>query len=153
MDWETTAATILAAATDAGVPVERSLIAPGPAFARDCRLLAVWLSDVQIVPTFPTEFAGMICAFATQLVYQLTFVADCVPASDDDGAPPPADEITTWSKRFLSDVQAIHEALATLVTSGDIGSCDSVQLGNGTPAGPEGRIAQVTFPVTVLIGS
>src|SRR5690606_903725 len=108
------AATILAAAVASGVDVERSYIAPGPDFARDCRAIVVHLDLLPIVPLPGSEFAGG-CAFVAQPEWKVTFVADCVPAVDDQGRPPTAAAITAWSSAFLADVGAIHEALSALV--------------------------------------
>lgn len=149
------AATILAAAVASGVDVERSYIAPGPDFARDCRAIVVHLDLLPIVPLPGSEFAGG-CAFVAQPEWKVTFVADCVPAVDDQGRPPTAAAITAWSSAFLADVGAIHEALSALV-AGETGApwagdCSSVQLGQGAPTGqsPYGGAATFSWPLSVL---
>lgn len=150
------ATTILAAAVASGVDVERSYIAPGPDFARDCRAIVVHLGLLPIVPLPGSEFAGSMCATVRQPQWQVTFVADCVPSVDDQGRPPTAAAITAWSTAFLADVDALQRALEALA-AGDTDprladDCSSVQLGQGAPTGqsPYGGVATFSWPLSVL---
>lgn len=153
MTWDEIARKLLTGAQAADVDVDRALVAPGATFARDCRLIAVHLDAVQTVPAGLDDFARAMCAWATQLVFHVTFVADCVPVVEDDGDPPSAQEITTWTTAFLADAGRVHAALSTLVDSGDVGPPCDVQLGDGTPSGPSGGVAEIAFPVTVLLST
>jgi hypothetical protein len=142
----------LRAAVDAATlsaPLKRSVVAPGPDFARDCRMVAVVLTRPQTVP-LQREFAGGVCYAVPQLTFDVVFVADCVPVPGSDGSPPSPAAVTAWSVAFLGDVQSIYTALVTAALSGDLGDCDSVTIGEGTPTGPTGQIATMRFPVTVL---
>lgn len=155
--WDVLADKILTAATtdpdDPDLPlvdVARALIAPGPDFARDCRMIAVHLEQPQTRP-FPGDFGFAACASLTQLVFRVTFVADCVPGPDVDGNPPPPDEITLWSKEFLADANLIADALADLCAGTDLcDDCSGVSLGDGQPTGPGGGVATMSWPVTVV---
>lgn len=147
MEWEDIAQTLLDAAS-APVSVGRKVIAPGPDFARDCRMVAVHLEQPLTRPV-AGDLGKISCATVPVLVWRVTFVADCVPGPKDDGGPPAPQDITDWSKTFLADSQAIYDALADVCGSGDIGDCKTVTLGDGTPTGPSGGIATMSWPVTV----
>lgn len=148
MTWDTVAHRILIAATSAGVPVAREFVAPGPQFARDCRLIAVCMIRPAVVP-LQREYAGA-CAVVPQHTFQVVFAADCVPTQDDDGKPPPAADVTMWSLAFLRDAGLIYDAVLEAAVNGDIsGSCESVSVGQGEMRGPQGSMASLVFPLTV----
>jgi len=153
MTWDEIARKLLAGTVASGVVVDRAVVAPGSGFARDCRMFAVHLEQVQTVPAALDEFAraAQVCAWATQLVFVVTFVADCLPTFDDAGNPPAAAAVTDWSTRFLADAGRVQAALTNLVDTGDLGPPCDVQLGNGTPTGPLGGVAEIAFPVTILL--
>lgn len=147
MDWSVIAQALLDAAK-AAVSVDRALVAPGPDFGRDCRMLAVHLEQPQTRPV-AGDLGGR-CATAPVLVWRVTFVADCLPVfGGDDGSPPAPDAISSWSKTFLADCQKIQRALSRACTSGAIGDCKTVTLGDGTPTGPTGQTATMSWPITV----
>lgn len=141
---------LLDGAAASGVAVARKFVAPGPTFARDCRLLAVALLRPAVVPVV-REFAGS-CALMPQHIFQVVFVADCAPVFDDDGDPPPVDEVTAWSLAFLADCSKVFDAVTDAATSGLIaGGCHNVSLGLGEMRGPLGRTASMLIPVTIQI--
>ena len=148
--WGQIAQELLDAATGAGVAVAREFIAPGPNFARDCRLIAVVMIRPSVVP-LQREYAGA-CAVVPQHTFQVVFGADCVPPVRDDGSPPPAADVTAWSKAFLDDAGKIHDALLDAATSGAIaGSCEGVSIGQGEMRGPLSGFASMVIPVTVQL--
>jgi hypothetical protein len=147
--WDEIAENILTAALSTGVVVTRSFVAPGPSFARDCRLVAVVLQRPVVVP-LQREWAGGSCAIVPQLTYQVVFVADCVPASDDDGNPPDPAALTTWSTEFLADCQKVHDGITDGASTGAFGtSCDGISIGQGEMRGPLGETASMIVPVTL----
>lgn len=152
MNWDYVATKLRDTAAEA-VVVERAEVKPGPDFARDCRLIAVYLEQAQVVPLGDSEFARAACAWATQPVYRVVFFADCLPGSDDDGNPPDPAAVTAWSAAFLADAQTIHDALAELADSGDLAPACDVQIGTATSSGPLGGGAEISYPVTVLATS
>lgn len=142
-----------AATTGSGVTVAREVIAPGPLMANDCRLVAVWLASPRQVagPGAPAAGVGLTagcCATITVFDYMVRFVADCVPAPRNNGTPPPADEVTAWSRAYQADVQRINDALFETNLAPLGYSCSNLQVGSGIPNGPEGGTAWVDWPVT-----
>lgn len=147
--WNEIAENILASALSTGVIVERSFIAPGPGFARDCRLVAVYLQRPVVVP-LQREWAGGSCAIVPQLTFHVVFVADCVPASDDDGAPPAPADLTAWSSAFLADCQNVHDGITDGASTGSFGTaCDGISVGQGEMRGPMGETASMIVPITL----
>lgn len=149
-NWNEIAANILAAALSTGVTVERSFIAPGPGFARDCRLVAVYLQRPTVVP-LQREWAGGSCAIVPQLTFSVVFVADCVPTFDDDtGAPPDPADLTVWSSAFLADCEKVHDGITDGAATGAFGTaCDGISVGQGDMRGPLGETASMVVPVTL----
>lgn len=146
--YDVIAQRIFDTATGAGVDADRKFIAPGPDFAHDCRLIAVYLEAPDAVP-LQREFAGS-CASVPQIVFRVVFAADCVPAVDDNGNPPPADDVTAWSTAFLADVSLIHHALVIAGGDDQLGcDCSNVSIGRGQVRGPSGGMASVSIPVTI----
>lgn len=146
--WDQVAQQLLDAAHASGVTVDREFIAPGPNFARDCRLLAVAFLRPAVVPV-QREWAGS-CAVVPQHVFQVVFAADCVPAQDDDGNPPTAAEVTAWSTAFLADCTRVFDALTDAATLGTIaGGCENVSIGQGEMRGPGGGMSSMVVPVTI----
>lgn len=128
--------------------VAREFVAPGPHFARDCRLIAVVMLRPTVVP-LQREYAGA-CAVIPQHVFQVVFNADCVPTQDDAGEPPSPADVTSWSLAFLRDAGLVYDAVMGAAESGAIsGSCDSVSIGQGEMRGPSGTQASLVFPLTV----
>lgn len=147
--WNDLAQNLLNAAVGSGVDVDRSFIAPGPSFARDCRSIVVVLLRPSVVP-LQREFAGGSCAIVPQLTFQVVFIADCVPAVEDDGGPPPSADLTAWSSVFLLDCNKIHDAVTDAAQNGTIGcDCDSISIGQGEMRGPLGLTASMLIPVTI----
>lgn len=132
-------------------PVARSFIAPGSVFARDCRLLAVYLDTITAAPLSDAGLPGQGCIVIAQLTFGLVFVADCVPTANDHGAPPAATAVQAWTEDFLADLEAIWGELADAVLSGELGDCDNISIDPAVIEGPSGGIAQVTIPVRVLV--
>lgn len=153
MTWAASAAQLLAAAEGATLshPVVRSGLVPGPGFARDCRQLAVFLESQRSVSARPvSDLPQMSCAVVPAIRLGLAFVADCVPAPADDGAPPPAAEVESWTEDFLADAEAIWEAVADAKLAGTLGQgCDSVQIEDAQIRGPEGGVAQFIIFVSL----
>lgn len=147
--WDTYAEALRAAAagTLLSSPLSRTIVAPGPDFARDCRMVGVYLERPETVPAV-TGFAGGVCYSAVQLTFQVVFVADCVPAVRDDGSPPAPADITAWSRAFLADSALIYGSLVDAIEA--LGVCDNASLGDGVPTGPTGATATMRFPVTIL---
>lgn len=149
MAWAEIAQQLLDAATGSGVDVSRSFIAPGPNFARDCRLIAVALLRPTVVPA-GREWAGS-CGIVPQHTFQVVFVADCIPVAKE-GTPPSADDLSAWSKTFLDDCDQIYDALTTAVTDDSIaGGCHQITIGTGEMRGPLGRTASMLIPVTITL--
>lgn len=146
--WADIAQELLDAATSAGVTVEREFIAPGPTFARDCRLIAVVFLRPSVAP-LQREYAGT-CAVVPQHTFQVVFGADCVPAQDDAGNPPSPAAVTAWSKDFLADADKIYGALLEAAVSGAItGNCQGVSIGQGEMRGPSSGYASMVIPLTI----
>lgn len=148
--WDTYAEALRAAvdAAPLSTPLSRSVVAPGPDFARDCRMVGVYLERPATLP-LPGAFAGGVCYSIPQLTFQVVFVADCVPMPGDDGSPPLPATVTAWSTAFLRDCGAVYEALAAAVEA--LGACDSASIGDGVPTGPTGGTATMRWPATFLV--
>jgi hypothetical protein len=143
MKWSDIAQNILSAA-GSNVNVERRIIAPGPAFSRDCRLLAVALLRPSLRPIDPNSPQ---CAMIPELHFEVVFVNDCVPTVDDHGAPPSAQAITDWSASFLDECENVHDGL---LAEDPFGCVDgSVTIGQGEMRGPLGLTASMIVPITV----
>jgi hypothetical protein len=142
---------MLAAANGATLssPVARSVVAPGPGVARDCRMLAVWLDSIEALPGSPGEFPGGGCALLPVINLRLLFVADCVPTPSDQGKPPPAADVTAWSLDYLADVEAVWDALADAAAAGTFGECSTVSVQQSTQSGPLGGTASTIIPVRI----
>lgn len=152
MTWLASAEALLAAANTATLTAEvaRSFVAPGGAFARDCRLLAVHLESIDASPLPLGELPGGNCSFVPALNLMLTFVADCYPVANDQGKPPPADDVTAWTEDFLADTEAIWNAVADAALDGSLGECSGVTINPSTLSGPGGGAAQLQIPVRLL---
>ena len=152
MTWLGSATDLLdtAAAATLTSPPARVFIAPGGIFARDCRLLAVYADRVTAAPLGVSDLPGQGCALVPVLGLNLVFVADCVPAPSDNGKPPPAAAVQAWTEDFLSDCEAIWEAVADAVLAGLLGDCDSVSVDEATITGPLGGVAEFVIPIRVL---
>lgn len=153
MGWADDAAALLAAAAavELSSPVAREVVAPGPGVARDCRMLAVWLDSIESVTASAAlgDLPGGGCALVPVVNLRLLFVADCVPAPNDQGTPPPAADVTSWSLDYLADVELIWNAVADLVDNGGLGGCDSVTVGQSQQLGPIGKTASTIIPVRI----
>lgn len=148
--WGDIASQLLAAAEASGVSVARTLVAPGPLFSRDCRLLAVVMLRPDIRPV-TREFPGT-CAVVPTHTFEVVFAADCVPPLADDGSPPSESDVTAWSVAFLDDCGKVYDALTDAATSGAIaGGCENVSLGTGEMRGPLGGMSSMVVPVTVAV--
>ena len=152
MTWLDSAQDLLGIATGVTLttPPARTFIAPGGIFARDCRLLAVYADRVTAAPLGTSDLPGQGCALVPVLGLNLVFVADCVPAPSDSGKAPSAVAVQAWTEDFLNDCEALWEAVADAVLAGLLGDCDSVQVDEGTIAGPQGGVAEFVIPIRVL---
>lgn len=146
--WDEIAEQIFTVVTSAGVSADRQFIAPGPSFARDCRLIAVVFLRPNVRP-LSREWPAA-CALIPTHDFQVVFAADCVPAPDDNGNPPAASAVTAWSTAFLSDCTKIFDAVMGAALDGVIaGGCDNVQISPGEMRGPSGFMASMVIPLTV----
>lgn len=155
MTWKAKAQALLSAAEAATLssPVARSVIAPGPDFARDCRMLAVYLDQQNSVTATASPTSGLPgsgCAVIPTVRLTLAFVADCVPAPGDSGQPPAAAAVTAWTEAFLDDAEVIWNAVADAALDGTLGDCDDVTIEAADTRGPLGQVAQFIIPVSVL---
>ena len=87
------------------------------------------------------------CAGVSVWRYTVRFVADCVPAFDDQGAPPPAADITAWTVAYMADVQRVNDALFGTDLSALGYDCSNLLIGEGTPGGPDGQVAWTDWAV------
>ena len=152
MTWVGSAQDLLdvASAVTLTTPPARVFLAPGGIFARDCRLLAVYAKRVTAAPVGTSDLPGAGCALVPVLGLNLTFVADCVPAPSDSGQAPAASAVQAWTEDYFADCEALWNAVADAVLAGLLGDCDSVQVDEGTIAGPLGGVAEFVIPVRVL---
>ena len=152
MTWIGAAQDLLDTATAVTLttPPARTFVAPGGIFARDCRLLAVYADRVVASPLGLSDLPGQGCAVAPVLGLNLVFVADCVPAPSDSGQAPPATAVQAWTEDFLTDSEALWNAVADAVLAGILGECDSVSVDEATFAGPLGGVAEFSIPIRVL---
>jgi hypothetical protein len=153
MTWRSSAQALLDAAEAAALsaPLKRVVLAPGPSFARDCRMIAVYLETVVAVAIGATdELPRSGCALVPVVNLRLVFADDCVPVPGDSGTPPTPEAISTWSGAFLDDAESIWNAVADAAAAGSLGDCSGVTIGQLTPTGPSGRMATVQIPVRLL---
>lgn len=149
--WGTVAKEILAAACSSGVEVERAIVAAGPDFARDCRMLAVHVDRIETVPPLPRGPRGAplgMCAWLPKATFVVTFSDDCVPGMDDDGAPPGPEEITAHAVCFHEDAARIYDAVSAWVA--DHACCEDIILLDSLPSGPGNNVTR-QFPVVVTV--
>lgn len=149
--WRELADSLLGHVTSAGVQVAREIVAPGPDFAHDCRLLAVHLGPVTQLP-LQRQFPGS-CATVTQIELDVTFVADCVPV----GNPTPDQvQVTEWSDTWIRDVEMIHRAILDWIDeptgAASLGVvCESISMSQAIPSGPTGGTASIVWPLNILV--
>lgn len=151
--WRSTAQALLDAATGASLtaPLARSLLAGGSIFARDCRQIVVYLESIGTAPIPTGELpGGQSCAVVPSLNLVVAFHADCYPAADDRGKPPPPADVTAWVVEFVEDVEAIWNAVADAAFAGSLGECSGVTIGLSEISGPQGGGAELTIPVAIL---
>lgn len=155
MNWDQLTREVLDAASSAGVAVEREIIAAGPTWAPDCRMIVVHLSPVRVIDPSPRRARvpslGM-CAWVPQVDVITTFVDDCVPASEDGLTPPTAEEITAHATQYLADAEAIWDALSVFTETGIAGlDCENVRILESEHLGPLGRVVQTRIPLQVTL--
>lgn len=124
---------------------DRAVLAPGPTFARDCRMLAVHLGDLLDAP-----LVG--CGAVTDATVGAHVVRDCVPAPSKAGdrvTLPTAEAITDWTREFLADVWAAHVALGALVDS--VNGEGKALLGRPQFRGPGSGVSEAEWTVTVQL--
>lgn len=151
MLWSAAAAALLDAAAGAklSAPPARVVVAPGPGFARDCRMLAVVFEGAEAVTAgLPGLLGGAGCAVIPVATFRVFLIADCVPAANDKGRPPPADAVTAWTSTFLADAEAVWFAVLD-ASFPVLGPDAEVTTGAGSVVGPGGGVAQFSFPVRV----
>jgi hypothetical protein len=148
---------LLDVATGAVPDVERTYLAPGPQWAKDCRSIVVHPVAMRTVTPRATDVGrlpGGECMRVPTPLLGVTFVDDCYPTPTESGATvklPTADEITAWTERYMADVEAIYRALLDAATDGTFGDCAGVSLDDGTFVGPQGAAAWVTFGLRVSL--
>lgn len=132
---------------DADTTFDRRLIASGPAFARDCRMVAVALDAL---PTNePAGRATQPCSSVPSVSLVVSVVSDCVPTPSNGSPPvlPTADAITAHAAVHMRDVWLVARALRAWASSA------GVSVGRGTAKGPGGQHAEVQWTITVeLLG-
>ena len=150
---EVAAALLDAAAVDSGVTgLARTLLAPGPMNAKDCRQVVVWSDGIRqqnrdAQANTQTGLYGGCCAGVSVANYTVRFVADCVPAFDDNGRPPDPAEVTAWTTGFLADVERINGALFGTDLSPVGYDCSNLLVGDAQIGGPEGGAAWADWAV------
>lgn len=153
MTWLASAEELLAAANTAtlSAPVARSFLSPGGAFARDCRLLAVYPGPVTTAPLPIGDFpSGMPCVVVPVLTLTVVFLADCYPAANDHGKPPTPAAVTAWTTDFLTDAEAIWNAVSDAAPA--LADCNSVAVDPAQFTGPGGGAAQLLIPLRLSFG-
>lgn len=154
MGWVTAAQTLLDAAVDAGPPVAREFIAPGPRFAHDCSLIAVHVADAGTEPPGGLQLLSgdRGCVLVPYTVLMVTFVLDCVPSGEDVGGewqPPAAADVTAWSATYLSGAEAIWQAVMDAAAGPLAEECLEATVGDVEFGGPLGGVAWSEIPVRV----
>lgn len=76
-------------------------------------------------------------------------VIRCVPTVDDGGNPPATSAVEASAADVLADLSLVVGGTAMWAAATDL--CRYVNLGRGTPIGPDGGLGGVTLPVTVTL--
>lgn len=152
MNLSTLAQDLLDAAVASGVTVDRAIVAAGPDWAADCRMIAVHVGPVAAVPPTGILAAGPglgMCAWVPQVTVTVSFVDDCVPTGGDDGQPPSPSAITAHAVQYLADVETIWHALSEWVADQD--DCDAYQILETIQSGPLGQTAKTQIPIQATL--
>lgn len=150
----------VAAAEGVTLP-ERRYVAPGgpTAIAWDCDQVTVSLATLQsqVAALFgadqvlPAPSLERGAPSVPTGIFAVTIVR-YVPTLDDNGDPPPADQIALAGAQALDDAALLRLVAAKAATNGALTHAAEILIGNVTPLGPEGGTAamQLALGITVV---
>lgn len=154
------------AATDAGAPPRSCVIAGGIAWDNcECGQLTVAITSAYPSAKFPTPSANTAAEFAQGkcgqplLVFEMTItMLRCVPGMNDNGDPPPCDQLAESALTTVLDATAVREGvlccLQTMLREKDALGYPIVQgftVGVQAMVGPEGNCGGSALPVQLAL--
>lgn len=134
--------TVAAGLATAGHDVPaRQYVADGNMVAWDCEQLVVAVDTTQ-------NHQGNVAVEATDLAFAMAarsatlgvWIARCCPTVDDDGSPPPADEVDASAQVVLADPMIMLDCLWRAHAAGDLGSCKGLAFQRWQAIGPMGGL-------------
>lgn len=138
-----------------GTLVKRSLLAPGPDFARDCAMLAVYWDGITAEPVSQWEALGGPCIVVPSVRIVLVYADDCVPAQTDGGSPPTPAAIEAYTVQWTDRVTALWQATVQAALDGGLsaGGCCEATVDDASPGRPSpfGKMAQAQIPVRLRL--
>ena len=140
------------ALTCRGWTIHRSGVVPGTDHAQDtqCGSVTVSIDRLWLTSTFPSEEVETSLQASAFVAASFTLeVRTCVPGLAEDGTAPNAVALQTAALTLAADGAVMWEAIGYML---DEGPWDNWLLGNLQSAGPLGRTAGWTVPVTVELG-
>lgn len=134
--------TVATGLADAGLVVPaRRYVADGNAVAWDCEQLVVSVDSTQgYEGNVAAEQLGPAFAMALRAATLGVWIVRPAPALDDEGTPPPADEIDANAQVVLQDPMVTLECLWRAHAAGELGSCKGLAFQRWQAIGPSGGL-------------
>lgn len=136
-------------ATPAGAP-DRRYVSDGPLVAWDCEQLVVAVEgtvshDGDLMVETPGPVNCLVMRAATLGVW----IVRCAPTVEDDGTPPPADDIDANAAVMLADPTVMLDAIVTAYQAGELAGAFGLALLGWDGVGPEGGLVGGVLRVRV----